>query len=192
PLGKGQVIKPDSNPSPLVSSMLAGLVEGKFHAGPHHDVHTTNCPLAHADSLDPPVPPFASTDIAQYVEQASSGDAGALQRLREAAASGNTLAAYKLGKMYGYGCHDGRGITQDFGQAVHWYTIAANQGHRDSQESLSLMYSNGQSVPQDPATGGRSRSGMRSWPSSERASAPRREMPPPKMISATCTCAVLA
>ena len=151
PLGKGQVIKPDSNPSPLVSSMLAGLVEGKFHAGPHHDVHTTNCPLAHADSLDPPVPPFASTDIAQYVEQASSGDTGALQRLREAAASGNTLAAYKLGKMYGYGCHDGRGITQDFGQAVHWYTIAANQGHRDSQESLSLMYSNGQSVPQDPA-----------------------------------------
>jgi TPR repeat protein len=151
PLRKGQVIKPDSNPSPLVSAMLAGLVEGNFHAGRHHDVHTTNCPLAHADSLAPPVPPFASTDIAQYVEQASSGDTGALKRLREAAANGNTLAAYKLGKMYGYGCHDGRGVTQDFGQAVHWYTIAANQGHKDSQESLSLMYSNGQGVPKDPA-----------------------------------------
>ncbi|HZX72650.1 MAG TPA: tetratricopeptide repeat protein [Rhodanobacter sp.] len=107
--------------------------------------------MAHADSLDPPAPPFASTDIAQYVERASSGDTGALERLREAATSGNTLAAYKLGKMYGYGCHDGRGVTQDFGQSVHWYTIAANQGHRDSQDSLSLLYMNGQGVPKDPA-----------------------------------------
>lgn len=150
PSGKGRIIKPDSNPSPLVSSMLAGLVEGNFRLGPHHDVHTTACPSPHTGPLAPPAPPFAQTDIAQYVVQADSGDTGALQRLRQVAASGNTLAAYSLGKLYGYGCHDGRGVDQDFGQAVHWYTLAAEEGHEDSQDRLSLLYSTGQGVPKDP------------------------------------------
>ncbi len=149
-LGKDQTIKPDLNTSPLVTSMLAGLADGNFRPGPHHDVHNTTCPSPHAGLLDPAVPPFASTDIAQYVVQAASGDTGALQRLRQAGARGNTLAAYKLGKLYGYGCHDGRGIALDNGQAVHWYAIAAEQGHADSQESLSLLYANGRGVPKDP------------------------------------------
>ena len=131
--------------------MLAGLVEGNFHTGPHQDSHNTNCASTHTGPLDPAAPPFASTDIEQYVESASSGDAGALERLREAAAKGDVLAAYKLGKLYGYGCHDGRGVAQDLGQAIHWYTIAAGQGHLDSQGSLSLLYTNGQGIPKDPA-----------------------------------------
>lgn len=150
PLGKGQTVKPDSNPSPMVSSMLAGLVDGGFRLGPHHDVHTATCPSPHSSPLDPPAPPFVSTDIAQYVLQADLGDTGALQRLRQIAASGNELAAYSLGKLYGYGCHDGRGVAQDFGQTVHWYTIAANEGHKDSQDRLSLLYSTGRGVPKDP------------------------------------------
>lgn len=150
PLSKGQTVKPDLNPSPLVSSMLAGLVEGNFRVGPHRDVHTATCPSPHSGPLDPSAAPFASTDIAQYVVQANSGDTGALQRLRQIAAAGNMLAAYSLGKLYGYGCHDGRGVALDFGQAVHWYTIAAQEGHEDSQERLSLLYLTGRGVSKDP------------------------------------------
>lgn len=149
-LGKDRTIKPDLNTSPLVTSMLAGLADGNFRPGPHHDVHNTTCPSPHAGPLDPAVPPFASTDIAQYVVQAASGDTGALQRLRQAAARGNTLAAYTVGAMYGYGCHDGRGVAKDVGQAARWFTIAAEQGDADSQQGLSLLYASGQGVPKDP------------------------------------------
>lgn len=151
PPGNGQTIKPDETQSPLASSMIAGMVDGSFRMGHHSDVHTTVCPPPHASPLNPAGQPFASTDIAQYVVLAASGDTGALQRLREAAAGGVTLAAYKLGKLYGYGCHDGRGIALDNSEAMHWYTIAAEQGHADSQLSLSLLYANGQGVPKDPA-----------------------------------------
>ena len=46
--------------------------------------------------------------------------------------------------------HDnGRGVPQDFQQAVKWYTKAAEQGDASAQSNLGLSYFNGQGVPQD-------------------------------------------
>jgi len=49
--------------------------------------------------------------------------------------------------MYG----NGRGVTQDYAEAVGWYRKAAEQGDVEAQYGLGLMYDNGQGVPQDYA-----------------------------------------
>jgi len=41
-------------------------------------------------------------------------------------------AAFLLGQMYAAG----RGVSQDLEQAVHWYTEAARQGHKEAQAAL--------------------------------------------------------
>jgi TPR repeat protein len=43
----------------------------------------------------------------------------------------------------------GRGVTQDYKQAVYWYTKAAEQGFAAAQYNLGVMYANGQGVIQD-------------------------------------------
>ena len=43
----------------------------------------------------------------------------------------------------------GQGVPQDYGEAVKWYRIAAEQGLRLSQFGLGLMYDIGWGVPQD-------------------------------------------
>ena len=40
-------------------------------------------------------------------------------------------------------------LSGDFGAAVKWYTLAAEQGHAKAQFSLGLMYEAGRVVPQD-------------------------------------------
>ena len=47
--------------------------------------------------------------------------------------------------MYG----TGRGVTQDYGEAVRWYRRAAEQGHVSGQYNLGFMYGNGRGVVQD-------------------------------------------
>jgi len=44
---------------------------------------------------------------------------------------------------------DGRGMAQDYAQAVAWYRKAADQGAALAQFKLGLMYGQGQGVPQD-------------------------------------------
>jgi alpha/beta superfamily hydrolase len=44
---------------------------------------------------------------------------------------------------------DGRGVPQDYKQAVAWYRKAAEQGDAFAQTNLGVMYSDGQGVPQD-------------------------------------------
>ena len=46
---------------------------------------------------------------------------------------------------------EGRGVTQDYVQAVKWYRLAAGQGFAGAQTNLGLMYSHGRGVPQDYA-----------------------------------------
>jgi uncharacterized protein len=50
-----------------------------------------------------------------------------------------------LGDMYYFG----RGVTQDYGEAVKWYKLAAAQGDASAQYNFGLMYANGQGVAQD-------------------------------------------
>ena len=44
---------------------------------------------------------------------------------------------------------DGRGVAQDYKQAVAWYRKAAEQGDVDAQRILGMMYDNGVGVVQD-------------------------------------------
>jgi TPR repeat protein len=53
-----------------------------------------------------------------------------------------------LGNMY----RDGKGVTQDYAQAVTWYRKAADQGNAIGQCLLGNMYRDGKGVTQDEAT----------------------------------------
>jgi TPR repeat protein len=51
--------------------------------------------------------------------------ATSLRIFRTMAAQGDTSAQYNLGVMY----DNGRGVAQDYTEAVKWYRLAAAQGH---------------------------------------------------------------
>ena len=46
---------------------------------------------------------------------------------------------------------EGLGVSQDWGEAVRWYRLAADQGRADAQYNLGVMYTRGESVPKDDA-----------------------------------------
>jgi TPR repeat protein len=54
-------------------------------------------------------------------------------------------AQYNLGVMY----EQGKGVQQDYKQAVAWYRKAADQGMADAQYNLGVVYRQGQGVQQD-------------------------------------------
>jgi TPR repeat protein len=43
----------------------------------------------------------------------------------------------------------GKGITQDYKEAVKWYRLAAKQGYATAQNNLGVMYAMGKGVTQD-------------------------------------------
>ena len=43
----------------------------------------------------------------------------------------------------------GKGVTQDYKEAVKWYRLAAEQWYADAQNNLGVMYANGEGVIQD-------------------------------------------
>jgi len=63
----------------------------------------------------------------------------------EGAERGNALAQFNLGLHY----YDGRGVAQDYTEAVKWFRKAADQGYVEAMHNLGLMYAKGQGVPQD-------------------------------------------
>ena len=64
---------------------------------------------------------------------------------RLAAEQCDALAQCNLGYMY----DTGRGVPQDYKEALRWYRLAAEQGFASAQFNLGLMYDTGQGVPQD-------------------------------------------
>jgi uncharacterized protein len=64
---------------------------------------------------------------------------------REAAEQGDGGGQHNLGTMY----EQGKGLPQDYAEAVRWYRRAAVQGNANAQHSLGLMYAQGQGLPQD-------------------------------------------
>jgi tetratricopeptide (TPR) repeat protein len=70
-----------------------------------------------------------------------------LATLQQQAASGNADAQIELGIRF----HSGRGVPQDYAQAVAWFRKAAEQGNAVAQEFLGIAYMNGLGVPQDYA-----------------------------------------
>ncbi|WP_244062436.1 tetratricopeptide repeat protein, partial [Aeromonas caviae] len=63
----------------------------------------------------------------------------------KAAEQGEVIAQSSLGSMY----DNGKGVPQDYKQAVTWFRKAAEQGHAYAQFSLGSMYHEGNGVPQD-------------------------------------------
>ena len=69
------------------------------------------------------------------------------KEFKSLAEQGNATAQYELGVMY----HNGRGVPQDYAEAVNWYRKAADQGYATAQNNLGVMYRTGKGVPQDNA-----------------------------------------
>ena len=68
-------------------------------------------------------------------------------QLKPLAEDGNELAQFELGHMY----ENGRGVTQDYAEAMKWYRLAADQGYAKAQNNLGYMYRRGEGVSQDNA-----------------------------------------
>lgn len=68
-----------------------------------------------------------------------------IQRYTQAAESGDADAQFEMGVLHQYG----RGVTQDFSEAVRLYRKAAEQGHLGAQSNLGILYASGQGVPRD-------------------------------------------
>jgi hypothetical protein len=68
-----------------------------------------------------------------------------LGSLRKVAEHGDPAAQFSLGARYA----TGEGVTQDYTEAVRWFTQAAEQGHILAQATLGAYYWAGRGVPQD-------------------------------------------
>src|SRR5437762_2908001 len=71
--------------------------------------------------------------------------AAALRLWQPMAEQGNAFAQYSLGWMYS----NGKGVPQNYTQAVKWLRLAAGNGDANGQYNLGLMYANGRGVPKD-------------------------------------------
>jgi len=66
---------------------------------------------------------------------------------RDAAAEGSPDLQYKLGLKY----ETGAGVTQNYQEAIKWYSLAAGKGHAIAQNALGSCYDYGKGVTSDPA-----------------------------------------
>ena len=64
---------------------------------------------------------------------------------RKAAEQGFEDAQFNLGLMYS----QGKGVLQDYKEALKWYRKAAEKGLGNAQFNLGVMYMKGQGVPQN-------------------------------------------
>jgi TPR repeat protein len=81
----------------------------------------------------------------ELYQKAVAGDRTALTELRQQAEKGNPKAQNNLGLMY----LQGRGVAQNYSEAMKWYRKAAEQGLDVAQNSLGIMYGNGQGAAQN-------------------------------------------
>ena len=67
--------------------------------------------------------------------------------LRASAAQGDPKAQFDLASAY----YRGKGVPQDYAEALRWYTVAADQGEPDAEDGLGYMYVTGRGSKQDYA-----------------------------------------
>ena len=72
-------------------------------------------------------------------------DGRVVQDIRISAERGDADAQFSLGFMYA----SGKGVQQDYQEAVKWYQKAAVQGLAEAQYNVALMYSKGKDVVRD-------------------------------------------
>jgi TPR repeat protein len=71
--------------------------------------------------------------------------AAALQLFQPLAEDGDASAQCNLGVMY----EQGRGVAQNYREAMRWFRLAALQGDASAQSNLGVMYYKGQGIAQD-------------------------------------------
>ena len=71
-----------------------------------------------------------------YEAYEKGDDAKAIAYWREAAQKGDVHAQHNLGWAH----HNGRGAPQNYPEAVHWYRLAADQGHVSAQSTLGDLF----------------------------------------------------
>ena len=81
----------------------------------------------------------------EYYEK--SNDPNLISYFRKNADLGYAEAQFYLGLRY----YEGRGIAQDYTEAVRWYKKAADQGHAVAQNNLGFCYEYGRGVEKDYA-----------------------------------------
>ena len=64
---------------------------------------------------------------------------------QKAAEQGDASAQFNLGLIY----RKGKGVTQDYKEAIKWFRKAAEQGDAEAQFNLGLIYRKGKGVTQD-------------------------------------------
>jgi TPR repeat protein len=64
---------------------------------------------------------------------------------KRAAKQGDFHAQANLGVMY----YKGRGVKQNYAEAMRWYKMAADQGYVDAIDEVGAMYHDGQGVEKD-------------------------------------------
>ena len=95
--------------------------------------------------------PVLSTSNNSWKEQKAlealeKGDyAAALKEFLPLARKGSSVAQFNLGFIY----HEGKGVPQNFTEALKWYRLASDQGDPAAQFNLGAMYDKGDGVPQD-------------------------------------------
>jgi len=75
----------------------------------------------------------------------SKAESSEIEKLRQKAEEGDADAQFNLGIMY----DNGKGVEQDYKEAVKWFRKVAEQGYADGQFGLGVMYAEGQGVEQD-------------------------------------------
>jgi TPR repeat protein len=71
-----------------------------------------------------------------------------IEGIQESALSGNPQAQYELGQMFEFG----RGVPQDFAEALKLYLLAAKQEFSKAEYALGLLYEHGRGVEANPST----------------------------------------
>jgi hypothetical protein len=107
------------------------------------DTSVPRMKLLHFESGYPPRRHFQFDGASAASERGDSVQE--IERFRRLAERGHQWAQRRLGLMYA----EGKGVPQDYQEAVKWYRLAAVQGNTPAQYSLGLAYENGQGVPQD-------------------------------------------
>ena len=97
-----------------------------------------------ADQVDDPYKNLRIMEHALAAERLGDWKSAFLL-LKPLAEQGDATAQFDLGFIY----ENGKGVPQDYAEAMKWYRKAADQGNADAQNNLGTMYANGQGAPQD-------------------------------------------
>lgn len=78
--------------------------------------------------------------LSSYVEDEEKPEIHTYAQLLEAATQGDAMAQHDIGYHYYWG---GENYEQDIQKAVHWFELAANNGHAQSAYNLGVLYASG-------------------------------------------------